>query len=129
MRKFNRHSFTFRLMIAFILVAIVPVIMLSIYAYNRTIQIYEKNVDEVTRVYLNQTVQSVKTVLSSYEDLAYQIYTNETAAELAVKIDNGEDFEVSKNQMLHLMRGYAFVKPYVLYVFPERRRMERNSYG
>jgi two-component system sensor histidine kinase YesM len=113
MIKLNRKSFAFRLIMAFLLISIVPIVFLSVSAYRNTAKIVEKNMDELTRINLSQTAQSIKTVIASYEDLAYQIYTNESAAELAVRIDNNDNIEVSRNQLSRLLRGYAYVKPYV----------------
>lgn len=109
----NKKSFKYRLIVSFCLISIIPIIVMNIISYYNISTIVQKNVDELTDINLAQTKNNIKTVLSSYEDLLYQMYTDDNIVELVDKININQDIAVSRNQLRRTLSGLANVKPYI----------------
>jgi two-component system sensor histidine kinase YesM len=115
MKKANskKKSFKYRLILYFCLISITPIIIMNAISYYNTSNTVQKNVDELTDINLAQTKNNINIVLTSYEDLLYQMYTDDDIAALTDKIDTGQDLAVSRNQLRRTLRGLANVKPYI----------------
>ncbi|MGE5614678.1 MAG: cache domain-containing sensor histidine kinase [Bacillota bacterium] len=111
--QIQRKSFRFKLIVAFYAVSIVPVIIIQLVLYYNIVAIIQSNVDELVDINLVQTQKSIGTVLSSYEDILYQMYTNDNIVELVDKINAGQDVEVNVNQLRRNLHGLANVKPHI----------------
>lgn len=109
----KQRSFQYRLIAAFCVVSIVPIIVLQAISYHNTAEIVKNNVDELVNFSLNQTQKSVGTALSAYEDLLYQMYTDDYIVELVDKINADQNTAVSINQLRRTLQGLAYVKPYI----------------
>lgn len=107
------HSIKYRLLVIFCLVSIVPMIIMNIISYINISDIVESNLKEYASTSLLQTHKSVQTIISSYEDLLYQLYTDDNIVELINKINENQDIAVSKNQLRRTLRGLVYVKPYI----------------
>ncbi len=112
-RFFNKKSFKYRLIVYFCLLSIIPIIVMNIISYYNTSNLVQENVDDLTDINLAQTKNNVNIVLSSYEDLLYQMYTDDAIVDLVDKIDTDQDLAVSRNQLRRTLRGLASVKPYI----------------
>ncbi len=107
------HSIKYRLLLMFCLVSIVPMIIVNIVSYLNISEIVESNIADYASTNLIQTNQSVHTMVSSYEDLLYQLYTDDSIIELIYKINEEKDLAVSKNQLRRKLRGVSYVKPHI----------------
>ncbi len=112
-RFLNKKSFKYRLIVYFCLISIIPIIVMNLVSYYNTSNLVQDNVDELTDINLAQTQNNVNIVLSSYEDLLYQMYTDDAIVDLVDKIDADQDLAVSRNQLRRALRGLASVKPYI----------------
>ncbi|NMA67383.1 MAG: histidine kinase, partial [Clostridiaceae bacterium] len=68
---------------------------------------------ELTINNLEQTGNSLKLRIESYEDLLYQMYTDDNIVALVDKINNDKDLAVSVNQLRRLMRGLLYTKEHI----------------
>ena len=109
----KKKSFKYRLILYFCLISITPIIIMNIISYYNTSNTVQRNVDELTDINLAQTKSNINIVLTSYEDLLYQMYTDDDIATLTEKIDAGQELAVSRNQLRRTLRGLANVKPYI----------------
>ena len=109
----NKKSFKYQLIVSFCLISIIPIVVMNITAYYNITAIVQKNVDELTDINLAQTKNNMNIVLSSYEDLLYQMYTDDYIVELVDKINMNQDVALSRNQLRRTLRGLANVKPYI----------------
>lgn len=107
------RSIKYRLLVMFCLVSIVPMIIVNIVSYWNISEIVENNITDFASENLIQTNQSVQTMVNSYEDLLYQLYTDDSIIELIYKINEEKDLAVSKNQLRRKLRGLSYVKPYI----------------
>ena len=112
-RKVYRNSLRFRLILAFVITSILPIIVLNLFSYYNTSGIVRENVSELTDINLKQTKSSLDVWLDSYEDILFQIYTDDSIVELVEKINQGKDVSVSKNQLRRTLRGLFYTKDYV----------------
>jgi len=109
----KKKSFKYRLILYFCLISITPIIIMNIISYYNTSNTVQTNVDELTDINLEQTKNNINIVLTSYEDLLYQMYTDDDLVALTDKIDAASDLAVSRNQLRRMLRGLANVKPYI----------------
>lgn len=109
----NKSSLQTKLIRLFFVTSIIPILLLSIFFYYNISDIIRKNTEELTINNLEQTASSLKLRLESYEDLLYQMYTDDSLVALVDKINNDEDLAVSVNQLRRLMRGLLYTKEHI----------------
>ena len=71
------NSLQFRLISAFCLISILPLVFINLMSYYNTTGIVQENTDELAEVNLVQTDKSVRSTLAAYEDLLFQLYTGD----------------------------------------------------
>lgn len=103
-------SFKFKLIVVFGATMLFLIIILGLLSYNNAVDAMEKNIEELTKVNLSKTQKSVKTIFESYEDLLYQIYSEDGVVELVDRINANDNLAVSRNQMRRTLRAIANVK-------------------
>lgn len=113
LKIFTPRSIKYRLLVMFCLVSIVPMLIVNIVSYLNISEIVENNIADYTRENLSQTNKSIETVINSYEDLLYQLYTDDSIIELIYKINGKTNLAVSKNQLRRKLRGLSYAKPYI----------------
>ena len=112
MKTFKHYyrSFKFRLMTVFGTIMIITIVLLNMLSYYNSVDVVEKNMEELFSINLLQTCKSVNTTLGAYEDLLYQIYSDDEIVKLTDNIIDGENIAVNRNQMRRILRGMANVK-------------------
>lgn len=115
MKKYicNTKSFKYKLIGAFILSSVFPIILINIFAYYNSAKIVRENMDELTLANLQQTTTSLDLWLDSYADILFQVYTDDEIVGLIDMINNGQDVAVSKNQLRKTLRGLFYTKEYI----------------
>lgn len=109
----NTRSFKYRLIASFCTVSILPIVVMQISAYYNTRSIIQRNVDNLMAADLVQTQKSLEIRLSSYNDLLYQMYTDDDIVKLVDNINSDQEIEVSCNQLRRKLGGLANIKSYV----------------
>lgn len=109
----KKRSFKQLLLISFCLISIIPLAIVNVVSYYNIAIKVQKNVDEMKAFSLEQTKRNISTVIDSYEDLLYQLYTDDDVVSLVDKIDANQDVAVSKNQLRRKLAAVANVKPYI----------------
>ncbi|NLE24444.1 MAG: histidine kinase [Clostridiaceae bacterium] len=109
----NKASLQTKLIRLFFATSIIPILLLSIFFYYNISDILRKNTEELTINSLEQTSNSLKLRIESYEDLLYQMYTDDNVVALIDKINNDEDLAVSVNQLRRLMQGLLYTKEHI----------------
>ena len=94
-----------RLILAFIITSIIPAIILNLFSYYNTSGIVKDNVDEMTRSNLSQTRGSLDVWLESYEDILFQIYTDDDIVALLKNLNEKKDRSVSRSQLRRTLHG------------------------
>lgn len=109
MKRYTK-SFKFKLIVVFGATMLLLIIILGLLSYYNAVDAMEKNIEELTNVNLSKTQKSIKTILESYEDLLYQIYSEDNVVELVDRINADDNLAVSRNQMRRTLRAMANVK-------------------
>lgn len=109
----KKSSLQLRLTLAFCITSIIPLILMNIFSYYNTSNIVRDNVQELTRVNLLQTASSLDVWLESYEDILFQIYTNDNIVDLIDNINNNENVSVNKNALRRTLHGLFYTKEYI----------------
>ncbi len=109
----NKTSLQTKLICLFLVASVIPLLVLSVYSYYNTSNTLKKNMEELTLNNLEQTGNSLEIWMESYEDLLYQIYTNDDVVKLIDKLNNGEDESVTRNQLRRILNGLINTKDYI----------------
>ena len=119
---FNKNSFKSKLISAFLIASVVPVILMNVFSYLNSSKIIRENVAELTQANLNQAKSSLEVSIDSYGDLLYQIYTDDEIIALveeinAIEMNDSEkkesDLATYKNQLRRTLRGLFYTKEYI----------------
>ena len=73
----NKVSLQTKLIRLFFVTSIIPIFIMSLFFYYNISDTLRKNTEELTINNLEQTGNSLKIKLESYEDLLYQMYTDD----------------------------------------------------
>lgn len=111
--KKRKSSLKVQLLGAFVLTSILPVILVNLFLLYNTSGIIKENNQELTYKNLLQTRSSLDVWIESYEDILYQIYTDDDIVALVDRINQGEDVSVSKNQLRRTLHGLFYTKEYI----------------
>ncbi|TAH66563.1 MAG: sensor histidine kinase [Anaerolineaceae bacterium] len=109
----NKVSLQSKLIRMFLLTSAVPILFLSFFSYYNISNTLKKTTMEFSENNLRQTGKNLEIWLESYEDLLYQIYTDDDVVSLVDKLNNEEDVPVAKNQLRRYLRGLLNTKEYI----------------
>lgn len=88
------NSLEGKMLIAFIITAVVPSFVLILFSYFNTAQIVRENVADMLQANLQQTESSMNVWMDSYEDILFQVYMNDDIVDMVGKIEEGEEIEL-----------------------------------
>ncbi len=109
----NKVSLQTKLIRLFLIASAIPLLFISFFSYYNISNTLKKNTEELTINNLEQTSKSLNIWLESYEDILYQIYTNDDVVTLVDNLNHGKDVAVSKNQLRRILQGILYSKEYI----------------
>lgn len=113
MRSNNRKRFKNHWVTAFLVLSVIPLLLVNIVYYYNTSKLVQQNVESMTRANLEQTRVSLDVWLDSYEDILFQVYTDDGIVELVDRINAGEDVAGNRKLLRKTLRGLFYTKDYV----------------
>lgn len=115
MRHKNNRKTSFRGMLLkyMVFVSVVPILVLGIFSVLNVYRTIQNNTDKMMDANLAQIGNSINTTINAYEDLEYQIYTNDDVVTWCEMIDEGKDVPATVNQMRRFIRGLLNTKDYI----------------
>lgn len=113
MINLDRKSIKIKLVTAFVITSIIPILLVNIIYYYNTSKLVQQNVESMTKANLEQTKVSLDVWLDSYEDILLQVYTDDYIVELVDKINDGEDVANNRKLLRKTLRGLFYTKDYV----------------
>lgn len=118
MRKisFDRKSIRTRLIMAFVVTSFLPIALVNFVAYYNTSRLVRQNVESMTNANLEQIRVSLDVWLDSYEDILYQVYTDDNIVGLVDRINAGEDVASNRQMLRRALRGMVYTKDYVKFI-------------
>lgn len=111
--RVNKVSLQRKLIRLFLLISAVPILILSFYSYYNISNTLNKYTEELTVNNLEQIGNSLGIWLESYEDLLYQIYTDDDVVSLVNKLNTEENPAVTINQLRRFLREMLNTKEYI----------------
>lgn len=109
----KKISLRTRLIRLFAATSIIPVLIFGIYSYYNIAGALRDNTEIITNSNLRQVDQNLNVWLDSYEDLLYQIYTEDNMAAWTGRLDQGADEAVTVNQMRRFLNAILNTRDYV----------------
>lgn len=109
----DRKSIKIKLATAFVITSIIPILLVNIIYYYNTSKLVQQNVESMTKANLEQTKVSLDVWMDSYEDILFQVYTDDYIVELVDKINGGEDVANNRKLLRKTLRGLFYTKDYV----------------
>ena len=102
-----------RLIVCFTILAMLPLLANLVYSFPNDRKQIIQNRDQIASMDIQQVTQEFDTILSGYEDVLYQLYTDEEIVELIHNLDAGTDAAVTRNQLRRKLHGVFWQKDYI----------------
>lgn len=109
----RRRSMGVQLVISFFIISIIPIVLVNLFSYYNISRIVNENNSDLLRYNLNRTKTTLDINIESYEDVLYQIYSDDEVVNLINRINNDDELVVSKNQLRRALRAYFYAKDYI----------------
>lgn len=109
----KRTKLQTRLILAFLITSMIPLIIVNIFLYYNTSGIVRSNVDELAGANLDQTRNGLDIWLESYQDILFQIYMNDDIVNMVEEINEGKEPSIPKKQLRRTLRGLFYTKEYI----------------
>ena len=105
-----KRSLRSRLISIFILTSTVPLLCVGIFLSYNTVRLMRENTRTLMQQNLKQIDDNMNLLLDSYEDLVYQIYTDDDVVRWMDSLNAGEDEAVTINQLRRFMNALLYSK-------------------
>ncbi len=109
----KKTSIKNRLIRTFILTSIIPILLIELFSLINISSTLKENMRIMSGSSLGQLDNNLNISLESYEDLLYQIYTDDDMVRWIGDLDNGVDEAVTVNQMRRALSGLLYSKDYI----------------
>lgn len=113
MSLFSWSDLRGKLLISFIITAVIPSFVLIFFSYINTSSIVSENASEMMRQNLRQTKSSLDVWADSYEDILFQIYMNDNIVDMLDDINQGKEVELTSAQLRRTLRGMFYIKEHI----------------
>jgi two-component system sensor histidine kinase YesM len=99
------------LIFSFIFVSAIPIIFLQVVSYRKMAVNFEENINRLSQINVNQTRNNLEQIVSSYEDLLYQLYTDDNLISGLKEIDaDAELIPLNMPTMRNILRSMIYAK-------------------
>ncbi len=109
----KKTSLRNRLIRVFILTSMLPVIILGVFSYISMSVTLSRNTGMMSKSSLKQLDNNLNISLDAYEDVLYQLYTDDNMVKWVFQIDEGTNEAVAVNQMRRFMSSLLYTKDYI----------------
>ena len=109
----KKRSLGSKLILLFCTTSILPILVLGVFSYYSSVNTIRENTRVLSSTNLKQIDDNLNILLESYEDLLYQIYTDDDMVKWTDNLNEGKDESVTVNQMRRFIRGILNSKDYI----------------
>lgn len=110
MKKISLRAKLIRL---FMVTSTIPILILGVFSFYNISRTLKENTELMSKSSLRQVDNNLNIRLESYEDLLYQIYTNDDVVTWIDNLDNGVDEAVTVNQLRRFLNTLLNTKEYI----------------
>lgn len=109
----GKESLRKKLIRLFLVTSAIPILAMSLFSiYNMSITLKE-NSESLRIKNLEQVGNNLHISLDAYEDLLYQMYTDDTVVQLVDKLNRDVDLAVTVNQLRRYIQSLLYTKNYI----------------
>lgn len=101
------------LCVLFALLALIPLVTIVISSYCSDRRQIIDNRDQFARLDLLHVTQELDSEIENYEDILYQLYTNDELAEKIRQLNDGQTAAVMRNQIRRDLRSVFWLRDYI----------------
>ncbi|WP_051200096.1 cache domain-containing sensor histidine kinase [Butyrivibrio sp. FCS006] len=109
----KKTSLRNRLIRVFILTSMLPIIILGVFSYISMSVTLSRNTEMMSKSSLKQLDNNLNISLEAYEDVLYQLYTDDNMVKWVFEIDEGTNEAVAVKQMRRFMSSLLYTKDYI----------------
>ena len=102
-----------KLILLFVMTSTLPIILLGLYDLYNMKSVLLRNTDFFVSENLDRVDDNLNICLDSYNDLLYQIYTNDDLVEWVDNLNEDVNEAVTINQLRRFLQGLFYAKDYV----------------
>ena len=107
----RERRFRSRLILAFLLTSVLPMVLMTLFSYYNSTRVVQTSVDEMTQANLQQTQVNLNVWMDSYEDVLFQIYTNDEIVRMVDEMNAGQNAAVNRQairQRLYSVHDHSY---------------------
>ena len=113
MRSKRASSLRTQLILVVCIVTILPFLVGQWTSYQHTAVVIRENLSDQSRQNVEQTQKTLNVTLASYENLLYQLYTDDEIVAACNELMEGKDVAVANNRLRLAVQAKAYAKPYI----------------
>lgn len=102
-----------RLLACFAVLAILPLLLSVLFSFRNDRQQILENRDQIAGMDVQQITRDLDMELSAYENVLYQLYTDEELSALVKDLNEDRDLAVTRNQIRRKLRGVFWLQDYI----------------
>ncbi len=107
---FAGRSLRRQLILCFTVLAVLPLLASVLLSFHTNRQQIIRSRNQLANMDAQQIAREFDNVLSGYEDILYQLYTDDTLAALIENLNQGEDVAVTRNQIRRELRSVFWLQ-------------------
>lgn len=109
----SKQSLRRKLIRLFLVTSAIPILTMSLFSFYNIAITLKENSDTLTKKNLEQIGNNLHISLEAYEDLLYQIYTDDDVVQLVDNLNADIDTAVTINQLRRYIQGLLNTKNYI----------------
>lgn len=109
----KKSSLKSKLLRIFVVSLTVPIILFSVFMSYNTFQMLKRSTENLMMISMKQMDDNIKLLIDSYEDLLYQVYTEDEMVMWLDKLNSGRDTYVTTGQIRRYLQGLLNTKEYI----------------
>ncbi len=112
-KHLKNRSFRVILTASFILISIIPLVVLQGISNASVRSSLQANMTRLSSIALEQARNNMSLLLEAYEDILYQLYTNDDLIAYVDNIENKIDIALNTNQLNRILTQMTYAKDYI----------------
>ena len=102
-----------RLLACFAVLAILPLLLSVLFSFRNDRKQILENRDQIAGMDVQQITRDLDMELAAYENVLYQLYTDDELSALVKDLNEGRDLAVTRNQIRRKLRGVFWLQDYI----------------
>lgn len=106
----GKYSFKRIIVFFFIITSSFPILLLQVASYGYFSESFQESIDQMVSANAIQTGKNLNNVLEDYDDLLYQVYTDDDMIENIINIDSDNNLAMNMNRLRGNLRTICYAK-------------------